>query len=239
MVRTKFILLLIAGFVLFSSLTSAESPQNYTVSYIFKNSDGTPFRVIKYYLLEGVKFRVEYYSCTQPVELSVSVEAESELGSSPIKKESKVNVDINEETGLQAGPTKTEPHTVEILRKDKNLVWSMDPFSNQYIEVPLREDSWERSLTGIVIRDFTDFTKTGETTLLKYSCSIYMSVQKVGDNKWTNTFYVVDGLNVILKSETRKNDELVQIQEAAEFSEDQPEQSFFEVPEGYQKNDNN
>ena len=238
--KTKFILLLIAGFVVFSSFAWAESPQNYTMSYVFKNPDGTPFRVIKYYLLEGVKFRTEYYSFSTPVELNVSVDAELNLDSVTVSEEPTVNSVVNVESELQAPDlTNIEPHTIEILRKDKELVWSMDPSFKQYIEVPLRDDSWDRTLLGIVISDFTDYKKTGETKLLNYSCSIYENVQKIGDNVWTNILCVADGLNIILKAEALKNGTLVQLQEATEFSQDKPEQALFEIPKGYRKNDNN
>ena len=236
----KIILLLIAGFLVLSSFSRTEAPQNYTMSYVFKNPDGTPFRVIKYYLLEGMKFRVEYYSFNTPTEINVSAEAELNLDNAAVKEVSKVNVDVNEVNKLQAPDlTGLEAHTIEILRNDKKLVWSMEPSFKQYVEVPLREDSWRRSLMTIVINNFADYKKTGETKLLNYSCSMYENVQKIGDNSWISILYVADGLNVILKAETFKNGTLFQLQEATEFRQDKPEQALFEIPKGYQKNDNN
>ena len=135
-------------------------------------------------------------------------------------------------------PSDIEPHTIEILRKDKGLVWSLDPSFKNYIEVPLRADSWEHATTSIFVIDFSGYKKTGEVKLLVYNCDIYESVQKEGNDSWTSILYAAQGLKVILKTEILQNGKLVQTMEATEFNTDKPDKSLFEIPDGYQKNDN-
>jgi hypothetical protein len=240
MMRTNFILLLIAVFVVSSSLTRTESLQNYTLSYTYKNPDGTLFRVIKYYMLDGIKFRIEYYSLASSVNYNVSVDSELQLDGETVKKESQVNVDVNGETTLQAPDlTNIEAHTIEILQKDKELVWTMTPQFNQYSEVALRQDSWERSVNGLLVTSYPDPKKTGEINLLDYECNVYESVQITPKSNWKNIIIAVQGLDVVLKTELWQNDKLVQTMEAMEFSREKPAASLFEIPEGYQKNDSN
>lgn len=238
--KTKFILLLIAGFLVSSSLTRAESPQNYSISYTFKNPDGTMFRVIKYYLLDGSKFRTGYYSYTAPVEYNVSVEAESQLDSAAFKEAAGVKIVVSDNAESQAKDINNiEPHTIEILQKDKDLVWTLNPEYKIYTEVTLRQDSWERSITGLLVNSFPDLKKTGEMKLLGYPCDVYESVQKSPENTWTNILVAAQGLGVVLKTELLQNGKLVQTMEATEFSMEKPAASLFEIPDGYQKNDNN
>jgi len=52
--------LIIAGLLLSSALSLAASPQDFTLGFVFKNPDGKAFRVVKHYLANGVKYRVDY-----------------------------------------------------------------------------------------------------------------------------------------------------------------------------------
>jgi outer membrane lipoprotein-sorting protein len=232
MPKTRLFWLFIIGLVISSALTWAVPPQDYTISYTFKNPDGTVFRITKYYLRDGNKFRTDYISPTQ-YNISAGADASTDLSND-------TSGNVSSDAQLQAEHlTNVEPQTIEILRKDKNLVWSLDPSFKNYIEVPLKQDAWEHSLTEIFISDFHDFKKTGDTTLLNYTCDIYENVQKVKEETWTNTAYVAQRLNVILKTELRQNGKLVQTMEATEFSTEKPASSLFEIPDGYQKNDSN
>jgi hypothetical protein len=230
------------GFVIFAQELVAirkksDSPNNYTVSYAFKNSDGTLFRVIKYYLLEGVQFRIEYYSYTSPFLLNAGVEAELQMDSATVKEESRVYVEINEQTGLQAPDINdSEPHTILILRKDKDLVWSMDPSFKQYFEVPLQHDSWERAITRPLVDNMPELKKTGEMKLLNHQCNVF---EIVLSDSWTTKLIAAQGLDVILKNEVWQNGKLIETMEAIELTLEKPAESLFEVPDGYQKNDSN
>jgi hypothetical protein len=232
-----------SGFVIYAQEPikqgkTSEFPQDYTVSYAFKNSDGTLFRVIKYYLLEGMKFRSEYYSFTSPIVLSAGVEAELQMDSATVKEEPKVYVEINEQTVLQAPDIiNLEPHTILILRKDKNLVWSMDPSVKQYFEVPLQQDSWERSVTRPLIDNEPDLKKTGEMKLLDYQCNVYESVMLINESNWTSI--IIAAQDVVLKRETWRNGDLYETMEVTEFNLEKPAASLFDVPHGYQKNESN
>ena len=62
MPKLKLIWLGLAGFLLFVTLAWAAQPQDFTVSYQFKNQDQSVFRIIKYHLRGGKKFRVDYLS---------------------------------------------------------------------------------------------------------------------------------------------------------------------------------
>jgi hypothetical protein len=83
-----------------------------------------------------------------------------------------------------------------------------------------------------------DYKKTGEANLLGYNCDIYESVQKEEKDSWTSILYSAQSLKVILKTEILQNGKLVQTMEATEFSTNKPDKSLFEIPDGYQKNDN-
>ena len=228
-VKSK-IKIIIAGLLVFSVSAYSAPLKNFAISYTFKNADGSVFRIIKYYLNDGLRFRSEYYS---PVKYNISARAEAQTGDSVSKVETHTELQPESSSG------KLEPHTIEILRKDKELVWSIDPSYKQYFEVPLRQDPWERATTEIFLTDSTNIKKTGETKLLDYPCNIYENVQKVDKDTWTNIFYVTQGSNIIMKNELLQNGNLIQIMEATEFSEEQPASSLFEVPEGYKKFENN
>jgi hypothetical protein len=228
MLKAKFYLLVVLA-ILIPSFAQAANPGNFSLKYVFKNSDGSEFRIIKYYLNEECKFRTEYYSTIQ---YNISSSAEATVENDTVK--SGVKADMQGES--KADPV---PHTIEILRKDKNLVWSIMPEFKQFFEVPLKPDAWEHSVSGNFISDFNGLKKTGETKLLNYNCDVYESVQKYNEDTWTNIFCVAKELNVVLKSEMLKNGNLVQLMEATEFSTEPPSPSLFEIPEGYRKSENN
>lgn len=121
--------------------------------------------------------------------------------------------------------------TVEILRKDKGLVWSMDPTLKIYFEVPLRQDAWERALRGVSGEAPPQFGKTGTTKFLNYTCDIY----EVEAEGWASIFYLEPSMNLILRSETKLKGETFQIREATSFSPAKPAAALFEVPAGYQR----
>jgi hypothetical protein len=232
MPKTNLILLLITGLMISSVLAFAVPLKDYTIVYTFKNPDGSVYSIIKYYMRDGNKFRTEYITT---VEYSINANTEA---STDLSNDTSSNVSSTAQ--LNAKPiSNPEPHTVEILRNDKKLVWSLDPSFKNYIEVPLRQDSWEHILTEIFISDFHSLKKNGEAKLLNYTCDIYESVQKVKEDSWTNIAYVSHDLDVILKTELWQNGKLVQTMEATEFSMEKPALSLFEIPEGYQKNDSN
>jgi hypothetical protein len=158
MSRIKLYLLLIAAFVIPPALVLAAPPQDFTISYTFKNPDGSVFRIIKYYLLDGNKFRTDYISTVQ-YNISTEAEASTNLSDSG-------NTSANSNVKMEAEQlTNAEPHTIEILQRDKKLVWLLDPSYKIFNEVPLKQESWERELTRIIIDEFSDFKKTGETKL--------------------------------------------------------------------------
>lgn len=234
MQKTNLILLLIAGSVLSSTLALAPAPKDYTIAYTFKNPDGSVFRIMKYYLRDNNKSRTDYFSPAQ-YNISASAEASTALSDSA-KTKSRVSEDVKLQTENR---TNIEPHTIEILRKDKGLAWTMDASSKSYSEVRLRQDSWEQTLKSVSFDRLPDFKKTGEIKLLNYPCDIYEIVQTVKEDKWSSIAYVAQGLNVVLKTELRQNGKLVQTMEATEFSTGQPAASLFEIPGGYRKSRSN
>lgn len=232
MLKLNLILMLILGLMMSSALALDVPPQDYEIVYVFKNADGTVASMLKYYMRDGNKFRTEYIS-TVEYGITANTEASTDLSND-------TSSNVSGTAQLDAKPlSNPEPHTVEILRNDKKLVWSLDPSFKDYIEVPLRQDSWEHILTNIFISDFHDLKKTGEAKLLNYTCDIYESVQKVKEDTWTNIAYVSHDLGVILKTELWQNGKLVQIMQATEFNLEKPALSLFEIPETYTKNDSN
>ena len=232
MPKAILILTLIFGLMISSALAFNVPPQDYTIIYVFKNADGIVSNMIKYFMLDGNKFRTEYIT-TVEYSMTTNIEASTDLSN-----DTSSNISSTEQ--LNAKPiSNPEPHTIEILRNDKKLVWSMDPSYKNYIEVPLKQESWEHILTNIFISDFHDFKITGEVKLLNYNCDIYESVQKVKEDNWTNIDYVSHDLGVIMKTELWQNGKLVQIMEATEFNLEKPEKSLFEIPKTYTKYETN
>lgn len=232
MPKANLFLMLILGLMISTAFAIDVPPQDYAIVYVFKNADGTVSNMIKYYMRDSNKFRTEYI-ITVEYSMTANTEASDDLSND-------TSTNVSSTTQLNAKSiSNPEPHTVEILRNDKKLVWSLNPSFKDYIEVPLRQDSWEHILTNIFISDFHDLKKTGEAKLLNYTCDIYESVQKVKEDTWTNIAYVSHDLGVILKTELWQNGKLVQIMQATEFNLEKPALSLFEIPETYTKNDSN
>jgi hypothetical protein len=232
MPKAILILMLVLGLMVSFTLALTEPPQDYAIVYVFKNPDGTVTSMIKYYMRDGNKFRTEYIS-TIEYDITANTEASTDLSNDS-------SSNINSAAQLNEKPiSNPEPHTIEILRNDKKLVWSLDPSFKNYIEVPLRQESWEHKLTNIFISNLQDFKKNGETTLLNYSCDIYENIQNVKEDNWKNIAYVSQDLGVIMKTELWQNGKLVQIMEATEFNLEKPALSLFEIPETYTKYESN
>ena len=232
MPKASLILILMIGLIISSALSLNVLPQDYAIVYVFKNADESVTNMIKYFMRDGNKFRTEYIS-TIEYDITANTESSTDLSNDSINN-------INSTAQLSANPISIpEPHTIEILRNDKKLVWSLDPSFKDYREVPLRQESWEHILTNIFISDFHDFKKTGETTLLNYSCDIYENIQKVKEDNWKNIAYVSHDLGVIMKTELWQNGKLIQIMAATEFNMDKPALSLFEIPVTYIKYESN
>jgi len=232
MLKANLILMLIIVLMISSALAFHVPPEDYAIVYVFKNPDGSVSSIIKYYMRDGNKFRTEYIS-TLEYSITANTEASTDLSND-------TSSNVSSTAQLDAKPiSNPEPHTVEILRNDKKLVWSLDPSFKDYREVPLRQESWDHILTNIFISDFHDFKKNGDAKLLNYTCDIYESVQKVKEDSWTNIAYVSHDHGVILKTELWQNGKLVQTMEATEFNMEKPALSLFEIPVTYTKNDSN
>lgn len=232
MPKAILILMLILGLMISTALALDVTPKDYAIVYVFKNADGTVSNMIKYYMRDGNKFRTEYIT-TVEYSMTTNIEATADLGND-------TSNNVSSTSQLSANPiSNPEPHTIEILRNDKKLVWSLDPAFKDYREVPLRQESWDHILTNIFINDFHDFKKTGEAKLLNYTCDIYENVQKVKEDSWTNIAYVSQEQSVIMKTELWQNGKLVQTMEATEFNLEKPAISLFEIPAAYTKYDNN
>ncbi len=124
-------------------------------------------------------------------------------------------------------------NTIKIMRKDKGLVWLLDPGFKTYTETALAQGPWERAINEYYITDFNEFKKTGETKLLGYSCDMY---ETEGDG-WSNIIVVAQDINVILKTESIENGKIVQIMEATEFRQEKPAAALFEIPAGYKRSE--
>ncbi len=179
-------LLPIAGVVLFSTLWAAP-PQNYSLGFTFKNPDGTVFRIIKYHLRDGGKYRVAYLS------------------------------------GDGAA------NAVEIYRKDKGLIWSLDPASKTYKATALTQEAWVYAVAGPCAADSQMQKKTGTAQFLKRACDVY-ETEKDG---WLTISLVEQGTHFVLRSETKQNGQLVQTMAATEYSLAKPAAALFELPAGY------
>lgn len=232
MSKTNLILMLIIGLLISFTLALIVSPQDYAIVYVFKNADGSIYNMIKYYMRDGNKFRTEYITAVE-YSMTTNTEASTDLSNDS-------SIITSSTAQLNAKPiSNPEPHTIEIFRNDKKLVWSLDPSFKNYIEVPLRPDSWENILTNIFISDFQDFKKTGEANLLNRACDIYENIQKVKEDTWTNIAYASHDQGVILKTELWQNGKLVQTMEATEFNLEKPAKPLFEIPGTYTKYESN
>ncbi len=221
--------LIIICLLMSSAVVLMAQPQSFIVTYKYTDPNSSGFRMIKYFLSEGLKFRSEYYSTVQ---FSISANAQGKV------EDTTISGNANAELRDESAEANFQPHTIEILRNDKKLVWSMDPSFKNYFEVPLSQDGWNHATEKFSIPDSVKLKKTGESKILDYPCSIYEITQKVADDVWTNIYYVAKDLNFILKNEMMQNGKLVQTMEASEFSTNKPDDSLFEVPQDYKKVEN-
>jgi outer membrane lipoprotein-sorting protein len=90
-------------------------------------------------------------------------------------------------------------HTVNILRKDKGLVWSLDPNLKTYFEVPLRQDKWENAVMGVSATISPELKKTGTTKFLNYPCDIY----EVESDEWINIDVIELSMNIFFRFEIK------------------------------------
>ncbi len=182
---------LVAGLLLFSTLAWGAPPQNYILTYSYKEMGReTLTMTLKYYLHNGIKLRIDYLSTSGAVRMS------------------------------------------KIFQQDKGLVWTLYSFSKQYQEQSLDQGAWDTVKGGFAFEwDWDQCQKTGETKLLNYPCDIYR-MQKNGK---TTTAYVAQGMNIVLKAESKENDKIVLTMEAADFRPEKAAASLFEIPAEYTK----
>lgn len=123
------------------------------------------------------------------------------------------------------------PHTVQIVRKDKNLVWTLDPPTKGYVETAIAKDTWEHALYAIFATDAHKAKKTGTTTFLKQPCDVY----EAGADGWITTSTIAQSSNIVLKSVLTQDGKLVQTMEASQLRLEKPAAALFEIPAGYTK----
>lgn len=186
--KIKLIWLTIAGILLFFSFIWAAPPQNYTLTYVFKDQDQKPVMMVKCYMLDDTKLRVDSF-----VDNAVT--------------------------------------TVAIYRKDKGLIWTFYPNIKQYTEIPMEQALWDQAMKGTADIPLDSSQRTGETKFLNYNCDVY-EMKKDGK---TDTCFIVQGMNIILKSESMENGKIEMTAEAIDFHLGNPIASLFEILAGYKK----
>ena len=213
------------GLFLFSVLAWAAPPQDYQLGYVFKNPDGSVFRIIRYYLRDGNKYRAEYLTTVQAgIDHTDAMTEQLPAGGAQWSSSTKMTV--------ERLPSDAAPQGVEILRKDKGLVWNLMAASQSYSQAPLRQDAWDYAYGKNFVSDCSGFKKIGATRLLNYSCDIYQTEE----DGWSNIITVARDSKVILKIETFENGKLAETMEALEFRTEKPAAALFEIPDGYKKN---
>ncbi|HXK59332.1 MAG TPA: hypothetical protein PLP42_05490 [Acidobacteriota bacterium] len=179
----------LSGLLLASVLILANSPQDFTLKYAFKNADGSVFRLVHNYMADGVKYRVDYLD------------------------------------------PKGAANLIKIYRKDKGVYWSCNPTNKTYVESKLDETEWSYAMIGVFVWEEDKQKKTGETEFLGRSCEVF-ATERAG---FTTTLHLLQGTNLVLRSELREKEKLLQILETVEFQQEQPAASLFELPAGYKK----
>lgn len=179
----------LAALALATALAWAAPPKDLSVTTVSKHPDGTVLHILKTYLRDGVKLRMEILSA-----------------------EGRVNA-------------------VSIYRKDKGLLYGIEPDTRTYTQSKLKEGDWDRGLFAVFPEPGHNLQRTGETTLLKTPCETFTSDLTT----LTMTFTLAKGSGVILKSEWLQKGQVAQIDEATAFSLAKPAPALFEIPAGYKR----
>ncbi|MGE5577392.1 MAG: hypothetical protein ACM3TT_09415, partial [Syntrophothermus sp.] len=120
---------------------------------------------------------------------------------------------------------------INIYRKDKDLYWSCNPTNKTYVEKKLDETEWSYAMIGVFAWEEDKQKKTGEAEFLGWPCEVF-AAERAG---YTTIRHLLQGTNLVLRSELREKEKLVQIVEATEFRQEKPAASLFELPVGYKK----
>ncbi len=120
---------------------------------------------------------------------------------------------------------------VSVYRKDKGLVYGLEPDTRTYTQSELKDGDWERELFAVFPESGHKLQKTGEATVLKTPCEVFTSDLTT----LTMTFTLAKGSGVILKSEWLQKGQVMQIDEATAFSLAKPALALFEIPAGYKR----
>jgi hypothetical protein len=187
-------LFIILAILSLSFVAAAAMPKDYHVRYEFKNPDGSIFRIVDYYMRDGVKFRYIYSN------------------------------------------TDGSTYFNEVYRKDKMLIWSLEPDFKQYIEVKLKPEDWLHVMNNVTMSpaDLAQAKKNGQAKLLGYNCDIYETEVNIGQI-YQNTVYQAQDTQIILKAEMKKDGKQVQLMTATKFELVKPDAALFEVPAGFAK----
>lgn len=120
-------------------------------------------------------------------------------------------------------------NAIAVYRKDKGVVWGIEPDTKTYTEKKMGPMDWDAHLWAIFPDSSLKLKKTGETKCFNYSCDILIEEQ----GEWANILTVAREINVIVKFELKQNGKLVQINEATELKLEKPAAALFEIPAGY------
>jgi hypothetical protein len=132
MMKRKLFWLAIVGILLCSTLAWAAPPLNLSLTTISKNPDGTVLHIIKNYLRDGNKSRIEYLSATGAV------------------------------------------NAVSIFRKDRGLIWGVEPETKTYTERKMAPGDWGHALFEVFPDPSLKLEKTGATKYLGFDCEIIL-----------------------------------------------------------------
>lgn len=120
---------------------------------------------------------------------------------------------------------------VTVYRKDKGLVYGLEPDTKTYTQSKLKDGDWEHGLFPVFPEPGHKLQRTGETTFLQTPCETFTSELTT----LTMTFTLAKGSGVILKSEWLQKGQVAQVDEATAFSLAKPAPALFEIPAGYKR----
>lgn len=122
-------------------------------------------------------------------------------------------------------------NAVTIYRKDKGLVYGIEPETRTYTQSKLKDGDWDRARFPVFPEPGHTLVRTGETTLLQTPCETFTSELRT----FTMAFVLAKGSGVILKSELVQKGKVMQTDEATAFSLAKPAPALFEIPAGYKR----
>lgn len=130
-------------------------------------------------------------------------------------------------------PQQGEGNMIMIMRRDRNLNWTLNPDNKSYVEKPLNEEEWEGMARGMV--KSMDEKDLGTEKVNGFKChkkSVRMVVEVMGFRTESNSIvWISDKLDIPVRIKTEDG----HVTELRNIKTGNQSAKLFEIPGGYKK----